>query len=141
VTSKTKSPPSGVYLAPPDGQALREEAQKAGIAWFDLNLTRVESKREFLAACAKGLRLPEWFGGNWDALADCLKDLYAESMINCRNCGKFAEAAPDDYATALEIFRDAATYWKERTSTFLVLVDAEPQGATLSRFPAQKKEL
>ena len=126
---------SGAYLAPADVEALREEAKKAGITWFDLNLARVESKREFLAACAKSLHFPESFGSNWDALSDCLKDLYADCVVNCVNSGKFAEAAPDDYAVALEIFRDAASYWNERTSTFLVLVDAEPAGAGLSRFP------
>jgi hypothetical protein len=141
VTNETKFPPSGVFLSPPDVQALREKTAQAAVAWFELNLARVQSKREFLAACAKSLRFPQSFGTNWDALADCLKDLCADSVVNCRSCGQFAEAAPDDYATALEIFRDAATYWEERTSTFLVLVDAEPQGATLSRFPAQKKEL
>jgi RNAse (barnase) inhibitor barstar len=129
-------PRSGVYLAPPDVQALRERAAQARIAWFELNLARVETKRQFFAACAKGLRLHEWFGGNWDALADCLKDLYADSMINCRNCEKMAEATPDDFATALEIFRDAADYWSERGSTFLALVDAEPHGATLTQLPA-----
>ena len=136
MTNETKFPPSGVFLSPPDVQALREKTAQAGVAWFELNLARVQSKREFLAACAKSLRFPKSFGANWDALADCLKDLCADSVVNCRSCGQFAEAAPDDYATALEIFRDAATYWEERTSTFLVLVDAEPQGATLARFPA-----
>ena len=135
VTRNIQFPPSGVYLAPPDVQALREKAAQAGIEWFDLNLAGVENKQQFLSTCAKGLRLPEWFGGNWDALADCLKDLYADCVVNCLNSGKFAEAAPDDYAVALEIFRDAASYWKERTSTFLVLIDDEPAGAGLSRFP------
>ena len=134
--SDSKNLPSGVYLAPPDVQAMREKALQAGIAWFELNLARVQSKREFLAACAQSLRFPKSFGANWDALVDCLKDLCADSVVNCRSCGQFAEAAPDDYATALEIFRDAATYWEERTSTFLVLVDAEPEGATLSQLPA-----
>jgi hypothetical protein len=138
VTGNIKFPPSGVYLAPRDVQTLREIAARAGISWFELNLANVESKRDFLAACAKGLRFPKWFGGNWDALADCLKDLCADSVVSWRNCGTFAAAVPDDYATALEIFQDAANYWKERTSTFLVLVDAESQGGRLLRLPGGK---
>src|SRR6185503_17190152 len=134
MTNETKFPPSGVFLAPPDDQALRETAAQAGIAWFELNLARVESKREFLTACAKSLRFPKSFGTNWDALADCLKDLCADSALNCRNCGKFAEAAPDDYAIALEIFRDAASYWNERGSVFIVLVDYAPSGTPLVRW-------
>jgi sugar phosphate isomerase/epimerase len=134
-TGKTfDSARSGVYLAPADVEALREEAKRAGIAWFELNLARVGNKQEFLAACAKVLRFPQWFGGNWDALADSLKEFCADCVVSCRNSGKFAEAEPDDYATALEIFQDAANYWKERGSTFVVLADAEPEGETLPRF-------
>ena len=136
MTRKVKLPTSGVYLSPETLDTLREEAKAAKLTWFELNLAQVESKRQFLSACAKSLRLPREFGANWDALADCLKDLYADCVVNCRNCGNFAEAATDDYAIALEIFRDAASYWNERSSTFVVLVDAEPDGAGVSPFPA-----
>ena len=33
------------------------------------------SKTDFLACLAKKLRFPSYFGGNWDALQDCLSDL------------------------------------------------------------------
>ena len=99
---------SGVYLTPDDTEPLRAAAEEAQLAWHELNLGRIGNKREFLAACARGLRFPRSFGGNWDALADCLKDLGADLVANFRNCEPFAEAAPDDYATALEVFQDAA---------------------------------
>ena len=135
MTSKTKFPPSGVFLAPPGVQALREKAAQGGIAWFDLNLARVQSKREFLAACAKSLRFPKSFGTNWDALADCLKDLCADSVVNCRNCGQFAEAAPDDYATALEIFRDAQLL--ERTGQQVLALVEPNRRPSLLRLPGR----
>jgi len=128
---------SGVYLAPEDAEALRGAAPGAGLRWIDINLARAGTKQEFLGACAKNLRFPKWFGGNWDALADCLKDSCGDSVVGCRNCAKFAEAAPDDYATALEVFQDAASSWKERGRTFIVLVDAEPTGASLPRVPLE----
>lgn len=130
---------SGVYLAPDDTHALRAAAEAAGLAWHELNLGRVGNKREFLAACAKGLRFSRSFGGNWDALADCLKDLGADLVANLRNCEAFADAAPDDYATALEVFQDAAGFWEERGSTFVLLVDAEPEDVKMRRFPVPKQ--
>jgi hypothetical protein len=126
---------SGVYLAPDDMSRLRAAAESAGLAWNELNLGRIGNKREFLTACAKGLRFPRSFGGNWDALADCLKDLGADLVASLRNCAPFAETAPDDYATALEVFQDAADFWRERGSAFVVLVDAEPEGVKMRRFP------
>jgi hypothetical protein len=124
---------NGVYLVPEDVESLRAAAANARLAWFDLNLARVAGKQEFLAACARKLRFPKWFGGNWDALADCLKERCADSVINCRNCARFAEGTPDDYATALEVLQDAAASWKEQGKTFLALVDAGPAGAALPR--------
>ena len=137
MTSPIKPELSGVYFPPTEIEPLRAEAMEAGIAWFDVNLAGVAGKREFLAACARSLRFPKSFGRNWDALADCLKDLYADSVVNFRDAATFAEAAPDDCATALEIFQDAASYWKERGSTFVALVDAAPEGATLRRLRAR----
>jgi hypothetical protein len=132
-------PASGVYRAPADVRPLRAAAERARLAWFEINLDAVAGKKAFLAACARSLRFPRTFGSNWDALADCLKDLCADSVVECRNCTGFAEAAPDDYATALEIFKDAASYWHERGSVFLALADAEPEGARLPRLDGPKR--
>src|SRR5205814_1896101 len=35
----------------------------------------IRSKAELLAALASAGRFPDYFGGNWDALQDCLRDL------------------------------------------------------------------
>ncbi len=35
------------------------------------------SKKDFLMLLARKLRFPDYFGKNWDALADCLGDLAA----------------------------------------------------------------
>lgn len=36
-------------------------------------------------ALAEGLRLPEWYGRNLDALHDCLTDLQEETVIGVKN--------------------------------------------------------
>ena len=51
------------------------------------------------------------------------------------------KAAPDDYATALEIFQDAASFWQERGSTFVVLVDVEPEGVKMRRFRPRRRTI
>ena len=40
-----------------------------------VGLAGVEDKEGLLGRLAQALGFPEWFGGNWDALEDCLCDL------------------------------------------------------------------
>jgi hypothetical protein len=118
-------------MAPAAMNGMRDAAKRARLAWYELDFARVAGKQQFLAVCARGLRLPDWFGANWDALSDCLKDMEANCVVSCRNTGAFSAAAPDDYATALEVFRDATNYWSERGLVFIVLLDRGPAGVAL----------
>lgn len=40
-----------------------------------VQLHGVRGKADLLARFAEALQFPDWFGQNWDALADCLSDL------------------------------------------------------------------
>jgi hypothetical protein len=122
---------SGVYRAPRGVVTLTKQTRAAGLAWIDLKLTRVSSKAQFLTACAKQLKFPKEFDGNWDALADGLRDFEWHKangyVLHVQDAAHFANAVPDDYATALEIFQLAADYWKERRMPFVVLVDGDAE--------------
>jgi len=118
---------SGVYRAPAQVDALRKSAEKTQLLWLDLPLQAVSNKKQFLAVCAQQLKLPSYFGGNWDALADCARDLnwlkgagYVLHMVGHK---KFAESAPEDFQTALGVFAEAAEFWKGKGTPFVVLVD------------------
>ncbi|HXF66661.1 MAG TPA: barstar family protein [Burkholderiales bacterium] len=128
---------SGVYAAPRWIGPLRAAAQRAGIAWRELDAGEAHNKQAFLAACAQQLGFPPYFGHNWDALSECLKDFSWEGAPDCVIVWRGTEALglnePDALATALEVFRDAAQFWKERCKTFVVLLDREPAGARLPR--------
>lgn len=75
----------------------------------------IESKEELLDTIAEGFGFPDWFGRNWDALEECLRDL---------------DAVNDGYALVVS---DATTIWREhpRLSGTLVEVwmDAAADGA------------
>lgn len=130
---------SGVYLAPDALDELREAAARAGLAWFELDAAAAADKQGFLAACARSFGFPDWFGANWDALADCLRDLTWRRapgyVVFWHGSAVLANAAPEAFATALEIFRDAASYWKERGGVFLIVLDEEPAGIRVPRLP------
>ena len=128
---------SGVFVSPSDVPALRRATLDMTFAWMELDGAGVRDKDELLEACAFSFDFPDSFGSNWDALSDCLRDFSwrAEQgyVILWHGVARLAEAAPDDFSTALEIFRDAANYWKERGRTFLVLFDKPVRGLTVPR--------
>lgn len=118
---------SGVYASPRNLAPLEAAAAHAGLAWLTVDLAPVRGKVGFLAACARDLRFPEGRGGNWDAFADCVQDFSwvpaPGYVVRFAGAQAFAEAARGDFATALEILRDAASYWKDRGKTFVALID------------------
>ena len=65
---------SGVYRTTDDAVIL-EVGRDAGLDVVALSFAGVRGKESFLKKLAEALGFPEWFGGNWDALEDCLIDL------------------------------------------------------------------
>lgn len=130
---------SGVYLAPADTSALRLAATRGKLAWMEIDSGEARNKSQFLTECARDLEFPDGFGGNWDALADCLQDLSWRPapghVVLWRGASRIASAVPGDFATALEIFRDTATYWKERDRVFIVLLDRQVPGVAVQQLP------
>ena len=125
---------NGVHAAPFSLAGLRARAVVQDIAWCELDLDGVTTKKKFLDYCARALKFPAGFGGNWDALADSLEDLSWQPatgvVVHWRNGAAFAKHT-DEHSAALEIFTAAARYWKQRSRLFLVLVDEGGQGGQL----------
>lgn len=56
----------------PDSAMLSEAAGSLGLKVFAVNCSRAKSKSAVLRAIATAVDFPEFFGGNLDALMDCL---------------------------------------------------------------------
>ncbi|MBB1473213.1 MULTISPECIES: barstar family protein [unclassified Luteimonas] len=112
-----------------DRAALVEAATTLEFAVVTIDLENAEDKPSLLEAMADGLLFPEWFGGNWDALADCLGDL---SWLDARHgllllldhSGDLRENAPDDFATLLDILDEAARQHAAAGVAFWALLPA-----------------
>ena len=80
-----------------------------------LDGTDVQDKAAFLESCDEAFELPEWFGMNWDALQECLADLDHEGLpgvvVIWSEWGEFADAAPKDFAVALDVLTGAVREW------------------------------
>jgi Barstar (barnase inhibitor) len=116
---------NGVYRAPAEVALLQTIVRRVGLRWVVVDLRRARGKHALLSACARGFVFPAGFGGNWDALADCLQDLswLAEpgTVALLRGAADFAVAAPDEHALLLEILGATAEYWQPRGRVFIVL--------------------
>ncbi|MFD8014542.1 barstar family protein [Streptomyces sp. NPDC058955] len=86
-----------------------------------LDLHGVTDKTAFMNRCVRALPLPVWFGRNWDALADCLADMREPMAIVMTGWQAYAEAEPDDWAIAQEVFSAAARTSRQGLAVLLVL--------------------
>ncbi len=66
---------AGAYHLTADAREFAVEAGAAGLRVYRVDIGHAHNKQDFLALVAKAMQFPDWFGGNWDAFADCLKDL------------------------------------------------------------------
>ena len=132
---------TGVFkLARRDLAALREAARELGQACLNVDLERARNVPGFIRAVSRDLRFPDWFGGNLDALHDCLTDLSwlpaAGYIITLEN-SETLRANPTSFAMFNEILASAAEAWRSRNIPFRVFylldeTEASPPGHDVS---------
>ena len=123
---------AGVHGWKGDMHPVVTAAAAAKLRCHAADLRSVANKSEMLAALAKGLALPEHFGDNWDALADCLGDLSwmpADGyLILLEHCDGFRAGDGGDFTMALQVFAAASEAWRGVRVPFWVLVDMHADG-------------
>lgn len=124
---------AGVYHMPQVArQPLMRAAEANGFAVFPVDLSGVDNKEGLLTAIGRAMAFPDWFGHNFDALADCLTDLAwrpAEGyLVILEHCDGVHGRAEEDFVTALQVFDQAASEWREQGVPFWCLVDMQADG-------------
>jgi hypothetical protein len=105
---------SGVYRATRDADIL--EATRGS----DLDVVSLDCEGNILDALARQLGFPDWFGGNWDALEDCLGDL--SWRADAGRVLVFRSWAPgDELGTLVDVLRSSAEYWAGRGRPFFAV--------------------
>lgn len=109
-----------------DREALADAANELDFAVAAVDFAGCRDKREVLGRFAQALRFPEWFGNNWDALADCLGDLsWWEAdgyLLLLDHAGAWRSADAADFATLVDILNNAARQWAEQGQPFWALI-------------------
>ena len=109
-----------------DRESLVEAATEAGLHAAPIDFAGCAGKDDALARIAAALRFPDWFGGNWDALADCLGDLSwldgAGQLLVFDDAWGWRERDGEDFATLLDICGEAAQGWLRERRPFWVAI-------------------
>lgn len=123
---------SGVYFI---GRQELEQIADAALAEA-LSVNRIDmedcrGKNELLIKIADALRFPATFGGNWDALADFLKDLEwlpaRGHVLLFENSDTYANHQTDEFNSLLDILDEAGDFAataKRPLFAFFALPDA-----------------
>lgn len=108
---------SGVYRVSDDRDVRAAlGAGKQDVATIQLGA----GKEAMLAAVAKALDFPDWFGANWDALEDCLTDL-SWRQGTARLILLHGAVVDDDLGILIDVLTSAAEYWREQGRPFVVV--------------------
>jgi RNAse (barnase) inhibitor barstar len=84
----------------------------------------IGSEEQLFAALARALSFPSWFGRNWDALLDCLRDVGggdqrpAAVTLVVEDAGELLSRAPRTGAMLVETWVTAAHWWAQRGVPF-----------------------
>jgi RNAse (barnase) inhibitor barstar len=100
-----------------DRESLVETGRALGHAVLPLDLRACADADAAIREIAEALQFPDWFGGNLDALADCLNDLSwlpaSGYVLIAEHTGDWRAQAPDSFDAVLEIFDEAAERWAQ----------------------------
>ncbi len=124
-------------------KAVQSLARRCGYAFFHIEGKNITRKEQLLNHVATALHFPGDFGHNWDALEECLTDMEwvdAEGyLIYFDHIDAMARENPEQFATFLEIVRDAIASWKEDETAMVVLLSGEkaPKGVSKLKAPVE----
>jgi hypothetical protein len=118
---------SGVYRASRTDEIL-DATQGSGLQVARIGLAGAASKEVLMERVASAMHFPGWFGGNWDALEDCLTDLsWSNAAGHVLLIEDARELSDDERGILVDVLTAAATSWAERKrSFFAVILDGSP---------------
>ena len=123
---------TGVRQVGADFREVVTAAERMQLKVWRVDIAHAHGKKDFLGAMAAALGFPEHFGGNWDALVDCLRDLswVGESrgyVIVLEKCRHFHAEHREEFDTATDCLAEAGAFWRDQGRPFWVLLSG-PSG-------------
>lgn len=107
---------------------VAEGLERSGWSVRVVDLADAADKAAIMERFVAGLALPAWFGRNWDALSDSLRDLgwwtpgVRGRVIVVRGAGRMDTGSAADRETVAELLEEAAASWAATATPLVVLL-------------------
>lgn len=95
-------------LTQAEAKALAALAAARGWEVYELDGRKMTDKKSLLEHLSLTLAFPAYFGGNWDAAADCLTDIEKSSLVLVYESSVLEKAAPDLLADFRDVMETSA---------------------------------
>lgn len=129
---------AGVFQLDRDAWEIAAGAGAADLVCLRIDIGHAHDKADFLEHIARAMGFPQWFGRNWDALADCLKDLSwlpgKGWVVVLEKSKHFGAGHRHEFEQAMELMAEIADYWRGQDKPFWTLIGG-PEGWS-SGYPA-----
>ncbi len=103
---------------------VKETCEKKNFNIIEIDGKKISDKHDIFHLFADKLSFPDYFGNNWDAFFDCLKDLSWLENKNCVVLIKNIEKIEDRKLkeTLIEVLYDVQKFWKSEEISFDLIV-------------------
>jgi len=115
---------------------LCAEADRANWLCYQVDGAAVSDKATLLTTFATALHFPSYYGHNWDAFEECLRDLSWERVEDAKgiliiynDVDRFAKKHPKDWTTASGILKAVIAFWHEVNRPMIVLLRGDTTSA------------
>jgi len=113
---------------------LEKASRKLDLPVLSVDLSACRNPAEALRHLGTTLHFPSWYGANFDALFDCLTDpdwqAGTGAVVLIIGIDSLRRAAPEGFATLIEVFQAAAEAWRAAGKPCWILLDAPASGIT-----------
>lgn len=119
---------AGVYQATDDSaRTLFQAGPAAGFKVYRIDLAKARNAASLHRILAKGLHFPDWYGGNWDALADCLTDMSWDEtttgyVLILQHAEIVQSADPAVFTSLLDVLKETVGAWQKQEIRFCCLL-------------------